>query len=80
MTIRTVRVNDLNYRVGQDHHNSVLTDREVELLRELHAERAMGYRKLAKKFEISVSGVRHIIKGRWRAQVPTGTRRVHVTD
>jgi DNA invertase Pin-like site-specific DNA recombinase len=61
-----VAINELGRRIGQDHHNAKLTDHEVELIRELHAEKAMGYRKLAQKFEVSKSLVREIIQERRR--------------
>jgi len=75
MIARTVGVNDLGRRVGESHHNAKLTDCDVELMLALHGE-GWGYRRLAAKFECSRSLVRYIIKGRWRAQVATGWRRV----
>lgn len=77
MSIRTVGVNDIGRRVGDSHHNAKLTDADVDLLLTLHGE-GWGYRKLAAKFEVSKSLVRYIIKGRWRSQVATDWRRVHV--
>lgn len=46
-----------------------LTDHDVDLIRELHDE-GLGYRKIAKKFEISPSAVRHIVKCTQRFLIP----------
>lgn len=53
------------YRCGQQHHNAKLTDHEVELIRSLHDE-GMGYKLIAKKFEVSPRTVRGICNGRSR--------------
>lgn len=69
-TKRTVAINELGRRIGQDHHNAVLTNHDVELLLTMHEEGA-GYRRLSAKFEVSKSLVRNIIKGKCRGQYPT---------
>lgn len=51
---------------GQEHHNAKLTDREVELIREIHERGEMGYARLAAKFEVSKSAIQHIVTGRRR--------------
>lgn len=79
MSAKLIAVNENGRRIGDSHHNAVLTDGDVERLRELHAERAMGYRKLAQKFEVSKSLVRDICKGYKRGQVASAWRKVHVT-
>lgn len=69
--IKYVATNERGLRVGQDHPNSKLTDAEVEaLLRDRGPEEAplMSYLQLAKKYGISKSGARHIIKGDRRCQ------------
>lgn len=50
---------------GQCHPKSVLTDHEVDLLRDMHEHSGWGYKRLAMKFEIAVSTVRGICKY-WR--------------
>lgn len=52
-------------RVGEDHPRADLTSHEVDLVRELH-DGGMGYRAIARKFEVSKACVRDIIKGRRR--------------
>lgn len=59
--------------LGEAHGRAKITDREVELIRELH-ERGLGYRKLAFKFEISRSHVRRIVFFEGRATTPAGWR------
>jgi hypothetical protein len=68
---RTVAVNEINRRIGQDHHNAKLTNHEVELLLVMH-EDGWGYRRLSATFEVSKSLVRNIVKGKSRNQTPTG--------
>jgi ribosome-binding protein aMBF1 (putative translation factor) len=63
---------------GDSHHRSVLTDREVELIRSMYetdrdrprAERVWSYRALALKFEVSKSTVQHIVGYRRRIGLP----------
>lgn len=50
---------------GENHHRAKLTDREVDQLRVL-ARAGMGYRKLAKMFDMSRSQVRRIVLKRQR--------------
>lgn len=76
---RFIAVNEQGRRVGDSHHNAKLTDHEVELLRQLHREKAMGYKKLAAKFECSVALAAKICQGRRRGQVVAQWRRVYVS-
>ncbi|WP_323026548.1 hypothetical protein [Castellaniella sp.] len=66
--MRTVGVNDLGYRVGEDHANARLTDHDVELIRQLHETDGMSYATLATKFSVSKSAVADICRYRRRAQ------------
>jgi len=78
--MRMVGVNDLGYRVGEDHANAKLTDREVELIRTLHEVDGMSYSLLAKKFEISKSTVADICRYQRRAQVASRWVRVSTSS
>lgn len=49
------------HRVGQDHPNAVLTDGEVQAMRDLREE-GKTYEWLAEKFEVSKSSVAKICK------------------
>lgn len=74
---RTVGVNELGLRVGEDHVNAKLTNHEVDLLLELRAQ-DWSYQQLADKFDLSKSGVRKICKGVNRCQQPSRFKVVHV--
>jgi len=76
---RIVGVNAQGNRIGEDHPAAKLTDHEVELLLEMHEEN-IGYRKLAKIFEISPSQVRNICKGRKRCQTAHHWKTLHLTQ
>ncbi|MCX8567045.1 MAG: hypothetical protein ON057_001772 [Glomeribacter sp. 1016415] len=77
MFLKTVAVNDRGLRIGESHHMARLTNREVELIRDLHDE-GMGYEALAEKFEISRWTVGRICRFECRAQLPTRYKKVHV--
>lgn len=68
-TQKFVGCNDAGRRVGQSHHNAVLTDHEVELLLQLH-EQGWGAKRIAKVMDVGRSTVRDIVSGRRRAQTP----------
>lgn len=40
------------------HHRAKLTKEEVELIRQLNEEHGIGYKRLAKKFDVGVSTIR----------------------
>lgn len=69
-----VGVNERGMRVGQWHHRAKLTDTEVDKLLELR-DAGWGYKKLAKKFDISVRHVRDILAGKKR-QMATAFRTI----
>lgn len=48
-------------KIGQDHHRAKLTDRDVELIRQLH-DGGMTYAEIARKFEVSRSLVGRICR------------------
>lgn len=66
MTNRLVGVNERGLRVGQYHQRAKLTDRDVELIRELR-EGGMSFRKIAVKFEVSAMIVCYICNYQRRA-------------
>lgn len=77
--LRLVRINANGLRVGEDHPNAKLTDREIDMIRQLHEE-GLGYRKLAVMFGCSRSAIRYYVRCERRAQCMAGTRAVHVPD
>jgi len=76
---RVVNLNADGLRVGESHQRAKLTDHEVDQVRELH-DSGIGYRRLAKMFEVSKSLVRDIVKCRKRAQTVVGHREVCLPD
>lgn len=74
---RTVGVNELGLRIGEDHVNAKLTNHEVDLLLELRGQ-GWSYQQLADKFDLSKSGARKICKGVNRCQQPSRFKVVHV--
>lgn len=77
MEKRIVAIGDKGARVGEDHGRARLTNHEVDLIRALHAA-GMGYRKLAKKFEVSRTTVADIVKNRRRTTTPVGWKTVRI--
>lgn len=76
---RTICVNELGLRIGDDHQNARLTDAEVEMIRVLHGE-GMSYKTLADKFEVGKSTVADIVKFRRRGQLASGWRVIRVAS
>jgi hypothetical protein len=75
MLTRIVGVNESGRRVGQYQTGAKLTDHEVSLLLDMRSK-GMGYKRLAKKFEVSIRSVRDIVSFRRRGQAVANWRRV----
>jgi hypothetical protein len=73
---RMVGVNERGLRVGEDHQNARLTDYEVELLRVMHEQEGVGYKRLARMFELNKRTVVRICKYEVRNQNPSSFRAV----
>lgn len=73
---KLVKVNERGLRVGEDHQNAKITDHEVELMRRMHEVDKIGYRRLAKIFDLSKTTVRNICNYRWRCQTVVKFRKV----
>jgi len=65
-----IAVNERGLRIGESHPRVKLADHDVALIRELHEDHGMGYRALARKFEVSKRTIRDICSYRTRAQTP----------
>lgn len=74
-TKRMVGVNERGLRVGEDHGRAKLTDHEVEMMRRLHEDEKVGYRRLCKMFEVSKNTVRRICNYQVRCQAISDYRR-----
>lgn len=73
--MKMIGVNEAGRRVGEDHPAADLSDREIELMRDLHENHGIGYRRLARMFEVPRARVQRICKYRVRAQRPTRFKR-----
>lgn len=49
-----------NIKRGQTHARAYLSDLEVELIRTMHEDEGLGYKTLAKKFEVPRETIRDI--------------------
>lgn len=65
---KTVAVNDAGFRIGEDHQNAKLTDRDIDLIRHLHEKDGLSYGVLAEKFEVSKGTIAKICRYERRAQ------------
>lgn len=73
--MKLVAVNQEGRRIGEDHPRARLTDTEIEIAIQLHAE-GWGYARVADKFGVSKQAVKQWVVGSRRAQYPTGFKRV----
>jgi hypothetical protein len=76
---RLVRINANGLRVGEDHQNAKLTDREVDTIRDMH-EGGATITDLARMFEVGKGTIHDIVTYRRRAQVAVSVRVVRVPD
>ncbi|KQR90206.1 hypothetical protein ASG35_03065 [Burkholderia sp. Leaf177] len=67
---RLIAVNDRGWRIGEDHQRAKLTNRDVELIRQMREQDRLPYRKIAEIFEISNAAVFGICNHTRRNQAP----------
>jgi DNA invertase Pin-like site-specific DNA recombinase len=65
-----VAVNDRGRRIGETHHNSHISDAVVDQMRDRHEDGGLGYRKIAREFNVALTTVRKICTYERRAQTP----------
>lgn len=75
MIKKQVAVNELGRRIGEDAPHAVLKNNQVDALLDLHDE-GMGYKRLAKKFNVSIRSVRDIVSFKRRSQTIAGWKMV----
>jgi len=66
---RLIGVDENGYRVGESHHHAKLTDVQVEQIRLLYEEGFIGYRTLARWFNVPRSTISGICRYRRRVGV-----------
>lgn len=76
--IRYVATNDRGLRIGESHHRSVLTDKEVDEVRDLHEFAGWGYRKIARAYGVSKSCIAEICRYEKRCQTVFDWKKVVV--
>lgn len=54
------------HRIGESHYRAQLTDDDVRMIRHLNSRHGIGYRRLARKFEVGESTIRDICTYRTR--------------
>ncbi len=75
-----VAVNEQGYRIGSSHHNCRLSDEIVDQIRDMHEDLGIGYRKIAKHFNLKRSTVQKICNYERRAQTPDRWKKVETKD
>ena len=70
-----ISISEKNQRCGEDHHNSKLSNHEVEMVRWLH-DCGMGYARIADKFEVSKSCIAMICRYERRTAYAVRFKRV----
>lgn len=65
-----VGVTERGYRVGETHHRAKLTNVQVDLIRELHDTRCIGYKRIGRAFGVAFCTVRRVVLCESRFQRP----------
>lgn len=77
---RIVAVNEYGKRIGEGHQNAVLTDEQIDRIRDLHEDYSLTYKQLANMFSVSVSMIAGVCQYRRRAQTPFGYKTLRIDD
>lgn len=80
MSRLAIAVNEIGRRIGESHPRAKLTDRDIDLIRELHEEHGMGYKTIARKFETCHMTIAKICRYEIRCQTPDRWLWVEVSD
>lgn len=67
---KTVAVNERGLRIGEDHQNARFTNRDVDLVREIHEDHGFSYGYIADWFAMSKAQIAKICQYNRRAQTP----------
>jgi len=70
-----IAINDLGYRIGQDHHKAKYTNHEVEQVFILK-QKGHGYKNISKIMDMPVRTVRSILNGSRRNQIVFNFKRI----
>lgn len=75
---KIIPVNELGYRIGENHQKAKIPDQDVEWMRQLHEEHGISYPELAEKFEISERMVGCICRYERRNQFAAAFKTIEV--
>lgn len=74
--VQFVAVNEQGYRIGFSHHNARVPDDVIDKIRDMHEDQNIGYRKLAKIFNLPRSTIQKICTYSRRAQTPDRWKKI----
>jgi hypothetical protein len=72
---QVIALNEHGHRIGETHHNATIPEETVQRLRYLHEEEGIGYRRLAKMFNLRRDTVIKICRYERRGQIAHAWRR-----
>jgi DNA-binding transcriptional regulator YiaG len=75
-----IAINESGKRIGEDHQHAVLTNEQVDRIRDLHEDHNLTYTQLSTMYNVSKSTIAGICQYRRRAQTPFGWKRLEVED
>lgn len=73
---KVIALNERGFRIGATHHNATIPEETVQRIRYLHEEEGIGYRRLARMFNLRRDTVVKICRYERRGQVPSSWKRV----
>ena len=73
-----VAVNEFGRRIGETHHNALISDATVDRIRERHEDHHRGYFEISHEFDIALTTVRKICTYERRAQTPERWKTIRV--
>lgn len=73
---RLVAVNEFGRRIGETHHNAIISDLVVDEIRCRHEDHGRGYLEISMEFDIALTTVRKICTYERRAQTPDHWKRL----
>jgi hypothetical protein len=75
MIKKQIAVNESGRRIGEDAPHARLSNKQVDLVLDDH-DGGMGYKRLAKKYNVSIRSVRDILSFKRRSQTIAGWKMV----
>ena len=73
-----VAVNEFGRRIGETHHNAIISDATVDMIRAAHEDSRRGYLEISQEFDIALTTVRKICTYERRAQTPERWKTIRV--